>query len=86
MIKVKVPVTWQMSGYVEVEVDDNKCKKLNSKKIGEKAVEKFYEVEDSTTLFELPDGEYIDGSFELESENFYEYDDIFLEAFKNKEI
>lgn len=52
MSKIKLPVSWEVSGFVEVEADSI-----------EKAMEYFEENVDS---FSLPnDWEYVDGSFAL---------------------
>lgn len=54
MRQIKVAVTWQMCGFVEVEAEDM-----------EEAMEKF---ENGSDVIPLPsDGEYVDGSFELSS-------------------
>ena len=52
MSKINLPVTWEMSGFVEIEADTI-----------EKAIEYFEENIDS---IELPESvEYVDGSFRL---------------------
>ena len=51
----KVPVTWKMYGWVDVEADTP-----------EDAIKKWEEKEASDEPFDLPtDAEYVDGSFEL---------------------
>lgn len=52
---MKVTVTWEMCGYVDIEADTM-----------EEAMEKFKKESD---YIKLPDGEYVDGSFRLTSEN-----------------
>lgn len=52
---MKVAVTWEMCGYVDIEADTM-----------EEAMEKFKKESD---YIKLPDGEYVDGSFRLTSEN-----------------
>lgn len=52
---MKVAVTWEMCGYVEIEADTM-----------EEAMEKF---RNESEYIELPDGEYVDGSFQLTSED-----------------
>lgn len=50
-MKIKLPVTWEMCGFVEVEADSV-----------EDAVDMFDEITDELPL---PDGDYVDGSFDL---------------------
>ena len=50
-MKIKLPVTWEVFGIVEVEANSI-----------EEAMEKFDETCD---LIPLPDGDYVDGSFDL---------------------
>ncbi len=53
---MKLAVTWEMCGYVDVEADTL-----------EEAMEKFY---DECDYIKLPsDGEYIDGSFQLSTDD-----------------
>ncbi len=52
---LKIPVTWKMYGYVEVEGDSI-----------EEALKNFRRDEDE---YDLPDGEYVDGSFTLSDDN-----------------
>ena len=52
---MKVAVTWEMCGYVDIEADTM-----------EEAMEKFKKESD---YIKLPDGEYVDGSFQLTSED-----------------
>lgn len=52
MSKYKMPVTWEMCGYVEVEADSI-----------EEAVKTFNETSDDISL--PNDGEYVDSSFRL---------------------
>lgn len=52
---MKVAVTWEMCGYVDIEADTM-----------EEAMEKFKKESD---YIKLPDGEYVDGSFRLTSED-----------------
>ena len=53
---MKLAVTWQMCGYVDIDADTM-----------EEAMEKFYEESDH---IKLPrDGEYVDGSFELSTDD-----------------
>lgn len=52
---MKVAVTWEMCGYVDIEANTM-----------EEAMEKFKKESD---YIKLPDGEYVDGSFRLISEN-----------------
>ncbi len=53
---MKLAVTWSMCGYVDVEADTI-----------EEAIERFYEESDHIPL--PSDGEYIDGSFELSTDD-----------------
>lgn len=56
MKKQRVAVTWQMCGYIEVEADSL-----------EEAMDK---VNDDPDDYELPyDSDYVDGSFELSTNN-----------------
>lgn len=58
MKKFKIPVSWEMYGYVEVEA-----------KTAEKALEKALTIENELTGFPLPDnGEYIDDSFKIDED------------------
>lgn len=52
---MKVAVTWEMCGYVDIEANTM-----------EEAMEKFKKESD---YIKLPDGEYVDGSFQLTSED-----------------
>lgn len=53
---MKLAVTWEMCGYVDVEADTL-----------EEAMEKFY---DECDYIKLPnDGEYVDGSFQLSTDD-----------------
>ena len=53
---MKVAVTWQMCGYIDIPADTM-----------EEAMEKFYNESD---YIKLPtNGEYVDGSFELSSDD-----------------
>lgn len=56
MAKQRVAVTWQMCGFVEIEADTM-----------EDAMDKFNEESDHIKL--PTDGEYVDGSFELSSDD-----------------
>lgn len=58
--KVKLPVTWEMCG--EVEVDVKATKDMPKEQIYRMAIDKFY---DNFDKIELPDGDYIDSSFSL---------------------
>lgn len=50
-MKIKLPVTWEMCGMVEIEADSI-----------EDAIENFYELTDEIPL---PNGDYVDASFNL---------------------
>lgn len=52
---MKVAVTWEMCGYVDIEANTM-----------EEAMEKFKKEYD---YIKLPDGEYVDGSFQLTSKD-----------------
>ena len=52
---MKVAVTWEMCGYVDIEANTM-----------EEAMEKFKKESD---YIKLPDGEYVEGSFQLTSED-----------------
>ena len=52
---MKVAVTWEMCGYVDIDADTM-----------EEAMEKFNEESD---YIKLPDGVYVDGSFQLSSDD-----------------
>lgn len=54
-IIMKVAVTWQMAGYVDIPADTM-----------EEAIEKFRNESD---YIPLPEGEYVDGSFSLTSDD-----------------
>lgn len=56
MSKYKMPVTWEMCGYVDVEADSI-----------EEAVKTFNETSDDISL--PNDGEYVDGSFRLSADS-----------------
>lgn len=55
MYIMRVAVTWEMAGYVDVEADTL-----------EEAMEKFNEESDH---IKLPNGDYVDGSFRLSTED-----------------
>ena len=58
MKEYKIPVNWQLFGYVTVEAED-----------AETALEKALNFERFGEGFPLPDnGEYMDGSFEIEQD------------------
>ena len=50
-MKIKLPVTWEVCGIVEVEANSI-----------EEAIAKF---DEGCDYIPLPDGEYVDGSFDL---------------------
>ena len=68
--KWKIPVTWEMSGFIEVSKD--KCPTLKE------AMK--YATSDEV---DLPDGEYVDSSFRLTHE--MEEIDVVREAYNNNE-
>lgn len=53
--KINVPVTWTMCGYVEIEAEDMAS-----------AMEKFNQDNDNIPI---PEGEYVDDSFQLTSQD-----------------
>lgn len=59
---MKLAVTWEMAGYVDVKANTL-----------EEAMEKFNEESD---YIELPNGDYVDGSFRLSTEDVDEMDEI----------
>lgn len=59
---MKLAVTWEMAGYVDVKANTL-----------EEAMEKFNEESD---CIELPNGDYVDGSFRLSTEDVDEMDEI----------
>ena len=61
---MEVPVTWQMCGYVDIDAPDMRT-----------AMEIFNKTSDHIGL---PDGEYVDGSFELTSQDVAEMEAMML--------
>ena len=59
---MKLAVTWEMVGYVDVKANTL-----------EEAMEKFNEESD---YIKLPNGDYVDGSFRLSTEDVDEMDEI----------
>jgi hypothetical protein len=59
---MRLAVTWEMAGYVDVEANTL-----------EEAMEKFREESD---YIELPNGDYVDGSFRLSTEDVDEMEAI----------
>lgn len=57
MKKFKIPVHWEMYDYIEVEANSV-----------EEAIEIFDQREQSADRYGLPDGYYLDGSFEREQD------------------
>lgn len=57
MKKFKIPVSWEMYGYIEVEANSV-----------EEAIEIFDQKEQSAYPYGLPDGCYVDASFEREQD------------------
>jgi len=57
---MKLAVTWEMCGYVDVEANTL-----------EEAMKKF---NDECDYIKLPDGEYVDGSFQLSTQDVDEMD------------
>lgn len=57
----KIPVIWEMSGYIKVEADTL-----------DEAIKKFDEKENSADDYPLPEGNYVDGSFQRENEEMCE--------------
>lgn len=53
----KIPVIWEMSGYIKVEADTL-----------DEAIKKFDEKEASDDDYALPEGNYVDSSFQREDE------------------
>lgn len=60
MKKFKIPVSWEMYGYIEVEANSV-----------EEAIEIFDQKEQSAYPYGLPDGCYVDASFERELDTDY---------------
>lgn len=57
MKKFKIPVSWEMYDYIEVEANSV-----------EEAIEIFDQKEQSADPYGLPDGNYVDASFEREQD------------------
>lgn len=57
MKKFKIPVSWEMYGHIEVEANSV-----------EEAIEIFDQKEQSADPYALPDGDYVDASFEREQD------------------
>lgn len=53
----KIPVSWEMYGYIEIEADS-----------AEEAIEIFDQKESSMTSYNLPNGFYVDDSFQREED------------------
>ena len=62
MIKYKIPVSWEVCGMIEVEVEDG----VSLEEAIEKAIE-----QDKNDEISLPESEYIEGSFKIETDSEY---------------
>lgn len=60
MKKFKIPVHWEMYGYIEVEANSV-----------EEAIEIFDQKESTMTPYNLPNGYYVDGSFQREKDTVF---------------